>query len=136
MGFPTAALRGGTGMSDCAARPRWAAHRRVLSRPDSRAIEAPCVLALHSPIPPARRASFRFDLLATRFPTGRFRWMDPRSRGGTPGGDHSRDPGRLFARLPREGAADPPRTPRSIARELRFPVAAKGGSGVRIASAS
>src|SRR3954452_21231788 len=51
-------------MSDCAARPRWAAHRRVLSRPDSRAIEAPCVLALHSPIPPARRASFRFDLLA------------------------------------------------------------------------
>src|SRR3954469_17634871 len=51
-------------MSDCAARPRWAARRRVLSRPDSRAIEDPCVLALHSPIPPARRASFRFDLLA------------------------------------------------------------------------
>src|SRR5881392_2486254 len=50
-------------MSDCAARPRWAAYRRVLSRPDRRAIEAPCVLALHSPIPPARRSSFRFDLL-------------------------------------------------------------------------
>src|SRR3954468_13603955 len=58
-------------MSDCAARPRWAAHRRVLSRPDSRAIEAPCVLALHSPIPPARRASFRFDLLRQAvIPTG------------------------------------------------------------------
>jgi hypothetical protein len=33
-------------MSDYAARPRYAPHRRVLSRPDSWAIGAPCVLAL------------------------------------------------------------------------------------------
>src|SRR5438067_3415757 len=50
-------------MSDSDARPRYAAHRRVLSRVDSSAIGAPCVLALHSPIAPARRASFWFGLL-------------------------------------------------------------------------
>jgi hypothetical protein len=50
-------------MSDRVARPRYAAHRRVLGRADSSAIGAPCVLALHSPIAPARRASFWFDLL-------------------------------------------------------------------------
>ena len=50
-------------MSDCVAWPRYAAHRRVLSRADSETIDAPCVLALHSPIAPTRRASFRFDLL-------------------------------------------------------------------------
>ena len=52
-------------MSDCVAWPRWAAHRRVLGRADSATISAPCVLALHSPIAPARRASFRFDLLVS-----------------------------------------------------------------------
>ena len=51
-------------MSDCVARTRYAAHRRVLGRPDSSAIEAPCVLALHSPIAPARRASSWVDLSA------------------------------------------------------------------------
>src|SRR5437763_11687281 len=50
-------------MSDSDARPRYAAHRRVLSRADSSAIGAPCVLALRSPIAPARRASFWFGLL-------------------------------------------------------------------------
>jgi hypothetical protein len=49
-------------MSDCVARPRYAAHRRVLGRADSSTIGAPCVLALHSPIATARRASFWFDL--------------------------------------------------------------------------
>jgi catechol 2,3-dioxygenase-like lactoylglutathione lyase family enzyme len=39
------------------------AHRRVLGRPDSATIGAPCVLALRAPIAPARRASFWFDLL-------------------------------------------------------------------------
>jgi hypothetical protein len=49
-------------MSDCASGPRYAAHRGVLSRADSGAIDAPCVLALHSPIATLQRASFWLDL--------------------------------------------------------------------------
>src|SRR5262249_18759237 len=52
----------------CVAWTRYAAHRRVLGRADSATIDAPCVLALRSPITPTRRASFRFDLLHDQCP--------------------------------------------------------------------
>src|SRR5207248_4902904 len=49
-----------------AASPRWTARCRVLSRANSAAIRAPCVLASHSPIAPNQRVVIPLELQETQ----------------------------------------------------------------------